>query len=74
MKTTIAVPCNDVLSPKFESKLDPFFTSKVESNRWGKYSTWDKDTARSALATKRPIPTKHWAQAQLGVSSPVRKY
>lgn len=53
---------NDVHSEEFESKLDPFFTSAVTEGQWGKYERWDKDLARSALATTKPLRSKSWGQ------------
>lgn len=65
---------NDVFSPAFESKLDDYFTSKYQQDRNGRFSRIDKDEARSMLApTRKPRGSKFWGNAQLGVSSPVRK-
>ena len=64
---------NDVHSENFESKLDPFFTSEVKSDRWGKYSSWGKDEARSALAPTRKPRSRDWCKGELGVRSPLSK-
>lgn len=65
---------NDVYSPDFESKVDPYFTSALEADRWGKYNRWDKSDVRSALTTTKPIkPPRYQTQGILGVSSPNRK-
>lgn len=60
-------PTNDVYSDDFQSMLDPYFTSGyVESDKF-RYSLWDKDRARSALALTRPRKsTRHWGNATLG--------
>lgn len=48
---------NDVHSKTFESKMDSFFTTAYQLDKWSRYARMDKDTARSALATTRPLKT-----------------
>lgn len=49
---------NDVSSEKFESHLDKMFTSQARETRRHAYERWSKESARSALATKRPLKAK----------------
>ena len=58
---------NDVHDPKFESKMDSFFTSKEKEAKGESYRRWDKDAARSALVRRG------WSQGIIGVKSPVAK-
>lgn len=59
---------NDIYSDDFESKLDPYFTSGYVEAAYTRYSRFDKNDARSALATKRPrAHSRHWGNAPLGM-------
>jgi hypothetical protein len=60
-------PTNDIYSESFESKCDPYFTAAYQEDQWGRYRRWDKDAARSALATTRPRRAAVWAQGTLGM-------
>ena len=62
---------NDIHSDHFQSKLDPFFSSKEKEPKDGNYTRWGKDDARSALATTRH--SRYWTQGIIGVKSPVAK-
>lgn len=66
-------PTNDVFSPNFESKLDPFFTAAVQEDRRGRYYRIDYDAARSMLATHKPLKAYPWAQAPLGMRRIAKK-
>ena len=57
---------NNVHSPDFQSKIDPFFTSVEKEPKGTNYTRWGKDEARSALATTRP--TRFWAQGAVGTT------
>jgi hypothetical protein len=46
---------NDIHSPKFQSKMDSYFTSKEKEAKGSYYTRWGKDDARSALALTKPI-------------------
>lgn len=71
MKTEILIPCNDVFSPTFESKLDDYFTPKVKADWRGRYQRMDKGDMRTALT--KPKSSKYWANGIIGVRSPVTK-
>ena len=46
---------NDVHTDKFQSKLDPYFSSQGKEPKGVSYTRWGKDDARSALALTKPI-------------------
>jgi len=46
---------NDIHSPKFLSKLDPYFTSKTKEAKGSYYARCGKDDARSNLALTKGL-------------------
>lgn len=59
---------NDIYSDTFESRMDIYFTSGYTEAAYVKYTRWDKDGARSALALTRPRRgSRHWGNAPLGM-------
>jgi hypothetical protein len=46
---------NDIYSKTFQSKTDPYFTSKEKEAKGSYYTRWGKDDARSALALTKPL-------------------